>query len=562
MKSTDVISPTPLKFPIAYNGLKNNIPLNPTGSNLASITEGFPQITMKSVDDGGLPPYGQDFNGLFYNLSTQTAYLQNGGFLTFVQSVSDLIGGYPQGAILDYYDANSNSYTKVISLIEDNTNNFVQTPSLIDGVHWGALNFGGANQDLSNLTTAGINKLHTLKGYLDNGTVLADTTLFNDVYAYNHSTFDLSKFTITGTPTITDNGIITSADGSNYAQINFDFSQDHTFEIEIKGNASTLSATTRPFNYGYQLYQNPNTQNTMYLYAHSGNTSQIANIYHASAFKSNFTLKLKITKSGLTYTTQYWINGEAQTPITTTLESAPAYENYIRFQGSQDSQHSVDLKSLSIRQSGIIVFSGNKTGTDTYTINGSTVLIPYTLSSTGSKIVDSAYRTAVESVYEQEGSALYYTIDETNKNVTLPMGELYGFIEENKTAIATKQTIGDWCITTPTTTSTATQNKPAVVVENYAYDNFSGCRVWSDGMIEQWGFEVATNQSGGTQTVNLFKPYSNDDYCIMLGQHISTGRGHLLGTTAVTTSSFTLSHENANDTPSTVYGVGWRTIGY
>ena len=70
--------------------------------------------------------------------------------------------------------------------------------------------------------------------------------------------------------------------------------------------------------------------------------------------------------------------------------------------------------------------SGNKTGIDTVKIGGETVEIPYTLSKTGSKIVDVAYRNKVQALYNQEGKADYYTIDETNQNFTLPMGEIYG----------------------------------------------------------------------------------------------------------------------------------------
>ena len=52
--------------------------------------------------------------------------------------------------------------------------------------------------------------------------------------------------------------------------------------------------------------------------------------------------------------------------------------------------------------------------------------IPYTLSSTNSKIVDSYYRPQVQALYEQEGKALYYTLSDTD--FTLPMGEIYGMM--------------------------------------------------------------------------------------------------------------------------------------
>lgn len=58
--------------------------------------------------------------------------------------------------------------------------------------------------------------------------------------------------------------------------------------------------------------------------------------------------------------------------------------------------------------------------------------IPYTLSNTGSKIVDAYARNRVQSLYEQTGEALYYTIDEQNQNFTLPAGDIYGMITKNR----------------------------------------------------------------------------------------------------------------------------------
>lgn len=127
--------PQVIPAPIADTGLKNVIPDTATGTYLASIAEGFPEITMTPKDDGGVPPDGKDFNGLFNLISDFYFYTQNGGKYTFVQDVSDAIGGYPQGAILYYKDSNG-FIMQVESLIENNTYNFVTTPSYIDGTHW------------------------------------------------------------------------------------------------------------------------------------------------------------------------------------------------------------------------------------------------------------------------------------------------------------------------------------------------------------------------------------------------------------------------------------------
>lgn len=123
--------------PIAASGSRDNIPQAQADAQdnwFCSIENGFPDITMQASNLGGQPPRGQGANGLFYLSSDQRVFLQNGGVITFEQAVSDLIGGYPAGAVLDYIA--DNTFVKVQSLIDDNTNNFVQNPSYIDGVRW------------------------------------------------------------------------------------------------------------------------------------------------------------------------------------------------------------------------------------------------------------------------------------------------------------------------------------------------------------------------------------------------------------------------------------------
>ena len=62
--------------------------------------------------------------------------MQNGGFYTFRQDISDAIGGYPINARL-YYVNTSGDIQILQSLKSNNTANFVTTPSYIDdGVNW------------------------------------------------------------------------------------------------------------------------------------------------------------------------------------------------------------------------------------------------------------------------------------------------------------------------------------------------------------------------------------------------------------------------------------------
>ena len=60
----------PIRF--AANGLKNVIQkVLQSGQDPEDMTWnlGTPQITMIPKEDGGLPPKGQDFNGVLYTLS-------------------------------------------------------------------------------------------------------------------------------------------------------------------------------------------------------------------------------------------------------------------------------------------------------------------------------------------------------------------------------------------------------------------------------------------------------------------------------------------------------------
>ncbi len=127
--------PQILSGAFAYNGQKNTIPDAPTGSFLASIQEGFPPITMMPKKNGGQPPEGKDFNGILNLVSQFYFFTQNGGTYTFNQSVSDAIGGYPEGARLWYVDSSTGEASLLRSTKGNNTDNFVTNPEVI-GTSW------------------------------------------------------------------------------------------------------------------------------------------------------------------------------------------------------------------------------------------------------------------------------------------------------------------------------------------------------------------------------------------------------------------------------------------
>jgi hypothetical protein len=80
------------------------MPESPTGSNSASVTGGFPPITMEPELSGGKPPLGQDFNGLFFLLSSHTLYVECGQLYLFNSDLATAIGGYLAGTVLGMSD--------------------------------------------------------------------------------------------------------------------------------------------------------------------------------------------------------------------------------------------------------------------------------------------------------------------------------------------------------------------------------------------------------------------------------------------------------------------------
>lgn len=108
--------------PFANGGQRAEIPNAATGTNRASMQEGWNDITSTPIDDGGVPPNRMDFNGLGYLATLALFFLQQGGFVTYSSSESSALGGYPKGAVL-WVESNGVPQYAVRSTISNNTNN-------------------------------------------------------------------------------------------------------------------------------------------------------------------------------------------------------------------------------------------------------------------------------------------------------------------------------------------------------------------------------------------------------------------------------------------------------
>ncbi len=106
------------------------------GSLVQTQQFGIPPVQQQNPDFGGKPVLRTETNGVLQFYSNVLYFINQGGQFTFDAAQSTALGGYSTGAVL--FNFPTSSY--VISLIDNNTFNFVTTPSYIDGVHWAKLN--------------------------------------------------------------------------------------------------------------------------------------------------------------------------------------------------------------------------------------------------------------------------------------------------------------------------------------------------------------------------------------------------------------------------------------
>lgn len=116
----NLTKPTTLANTFCNSGDKTEtIPTTDLGTNAASLAKGFPVITSTATSQGGIPPKRTDFNGILNLLSQYCFFMQNGGSFEYDAEVATAIGGYPQGAILRFYEEDGSYLVK--SLVDNNT---------------------------------------------------------------------------------------------------------------------------------------------------------------------------------------------------------------------------------------------------------------------------------------------------------------------------------------------------------------------------------------------------------------------------------------------------------
>lgn len=321
---------------------------------------------------------------------------------------------------------------------------FEGIPELPENVTTQGNTFNGANQ-LVQLDASGklpddiipLDKLNQSKA-LETGSVSSDPDVYSDIVNYAHSTFDRSKFEVVESPNITNDGIASGfSNGKVETPIKVGELSKNTFKISCSfvhsEGQGVLFSSVLPGNTELGISVIVNINRMVFYCSSNGTSWDIANFINGITIidpNVNYNFTLEFTGTNYIGTL---INLDTMTEIQEfSVESSnKVFEgnNKIFFGGQSywpPLKGSIDLKSIAIWGDGVPVFNGNKTGTDTV----DEIQIPYVLSKTGSKIVDAAYRDRVQDVYDQYGISQYYTLDEENQNFTLPMGEIYGMIEQ------------------------------------------------------------------------------------------------------------------------------------
>lgn len=114
--------PTRIQVPFAQSGPKNVVPVPSQVSitpGAASFTTGFPPLTMTPIAAGGVPPFGQDMNGVLFDATGWARWQAAGGMVAYDAAFSAAVGGYPKGATL----AAASGVGMWLSTDENNTTN-------------------------------------------------------------------------------------------------------------------------------------------------------------------------------------------------------------------------------------------------------------------------------------------------------------------------------------------------------------------------------------------------------------------------------------------------------
>lgn len=204
-----------------------------------------------------------------------------------------------------------------------------------------------------------------------------------------HSTFDSSKFTVVGSPVITNDGIASGFSANDYVYIPLSYDIEHkTYTFKIKWNYKDNSTNQIPFSFGNsRLTYEYATHKLFCVQIKSDNTSaNCAVITFPNALANGDIVDIEYTISQTSQTLIVYVNGVKYTNSSAYTLKAETITTFVigKFVTYYPvTMGSIDLKQFSITVDGVEVFSGNKTGIDTIKPDDYTVVGTPTISADG-----------------------------------------------------------------------------------------------------------------------------------------------------------------------------------
>lgn len=277
----------------------------------------------------------------------------------------------------------------------------------------GLLNQAGLDKlALSNMFPIGYNELDDKNGY-------------EQIWNMAHSTYNKSKVTVVGSPTITDNGIASGFDTSNYINLSPQtFTLGTNFELHLPFRLTTKNnqALYRgQYNSTFIFLLNVNSNKLEFNITDGTNSLGTPTVISSQDLVIEqdyvfvFKQKNQIAEYGYIIDGIYTKTGEKNNyPLD--LSNNILNQIYIGRGSGAYMSGSIDLKYFNIIIDEVEVFNTNQESSDTI----GSLTIPYKKSFDGSKIVDISNITLIDSVYDLLGYSEYYVIDQANEKFYLP----------------------------------------------------------------------------------------------------------------------------------------------
>ena len=116
------ISNIPAKFALIWGEgasspyITTPVPDTTATPGRASFTLGFPPLNFTPRGSGGIPPFGEDFNGILNQVTAWAQWQQAGAPVFYDAAFSTAVGGYPKGCVL----TSTEPGVKWISTVDNN----------------------------------------------------------------------------------------------------------------------------------------------------------------------------------------------------------------------------------------------------------------------------------------------------------------------------------------------------------------------------------------------------------------------------------------------------------